>query len=46
MVGFCHCGNMPANHDDGDDDDGDNDDDGADVERTHPEMATQSNENW
>ena len=33
--------------DDGDDDDdGHDDDDGADVERTHPEMATQSNETW
>ena len=33
-------------HDDDGDDDDDDDDDGADVERTHPEMATQSNENW
>ena len=30
MVGFCHCGNMPASHDGDGGDDCDDDDDGDD----------------
>ena len=36
MVGFCHGGNMPASHNDGDEDDNDDDDDDGDAKGFQP----------